>query len=183
MVKIKKMFLLLSLACLPMIGYCESKDEQAAVQLVHDYYRFVDSYADMPNAEFDASRKFDHPDAAYNPLGGDSETYEIVDEDYKIVKVVTTDKKTGDVEVTVRFKTYGYLDLFKDGFEDKKGSEDVTFVCSRSKGKYLVMDLDHWHIRFYGSALKYLKEKTKEPKFRWKTELKGLRQAHKGDGH
>ena len=182
----KKLLSLILLCVLPISGCGKSSDEKAAIKLVHDYYSFVASYSDMPNAEYDAGTKFNHPETDYMGPGGDDETYEIVDKDYEIVKVETkkenNNPKSNYVEVTVRFKKYGYLDLFKEGFSKDIGFDDVTFDCSKSKGKYLVWDLSDVHIRFYENAVTYLKEKLNEPLYlanhdRLISELKGLQRA------
>jgi hypothetical protein len=182
---VRNFFLLLFLSSFPAVGFCNVSNEDLALKLVKDYYGFISSYPDMPNAHFRAGEKFDHPDSGYEAPGGDDETYEIVEKDYKVIKVETKkDNQNDDVLITIRFKTIGILNLFKDGFESAKGIKDVTFYCSKSKGKYCVMDLSDMYIRFFDSAVKFLKEKIKNPQLpddvdHWKSELKGLREASK----
>jgi hypothetical protein len=150
----------------PIAGFCKTENEDAAIKLVHDYYQFIFSYSDVPNAHFRAGDIFDYPitddEMGYEGPGGDSETYEIVDKNYEILKVETkkdhlheNNFKKDDVIVTARFKTLGFIDLFKKGFKEKNGFEDVTFYCSKSKGKYRILNLSNWYIRSYESALKY----------------------------
>lgn len=183
---LKKLIFFLLLCALPVAGNSKNSNENAAVQLVRNYYQFLSSQTDMPNAEFRAGDKFDYPETGPDHIGfegpgGDGESYEIVDENYKVVKIETkkdheNDKSfdKDDVIVTVRFKTIGVLNLFKDSFEENKGIDNVVFYCSKFKGKYYVSDLNVLNIRFYKSAVKYL-ENGGGP--RGASELAGLKKA------
>ena len=181
------LFTLLFCFVFPNFALCQTSDEKEAVQLVHNYYQFISSQEDVPNAEYAAGEKFDYPVSDSDGLGfegpgGDDETYQIVDEDYQVLKVESKkdhsdDKDFGksDVKIILRFKEVGVLDLFKEGFEVEKGFLDVTFYCSKLKGKYYVSDLDILNIRFYEPTVKYLENKNLKYGI---SELAGLKRAH-----
>lgn len=135
----------------------------------------------------DSHEKFLNPDSEY--LGGDRFNYVVVTSDFTVKKVVEKTENIDDlhpknekiVEVTIAFEKIGQFD--EKSFIAKREPYERTYYCSKSTGKYLILDDtdSETMLCFSDAAVKWLERKAEEDGS-WSNALASLKSAMQGNG-